>query len=408
MKIAIFVETYLPYLNGVVTHVKILREGLINNGHEVLIVTADKNVKEHVIEDGVLRCPALEVKRIYGYGLSSPLSGTLKHMIREFDPDIIHIQQEFGIGLAGMRAARDLNVPLIYTLHTMYDDYIYYIAPRPLTDIAKRISHNYFRFIARRADIITGPSKKCADFLANAKVHRTVHVIPNSVELENYTDDATTPEQRAAIRKKYSIPENAFVACFCGRIGREKGIDKLIELWSEQMTDLENAYLLVIGNGPEREELEQLARQSGAGEHIIFTGAVAHDDIPPYYACCDVYATASLSEMYSISMLEAQASGLPVVQRLDPDNADQIQVGVNGFLFETNEQFGEIMHKLYNMTEDEQKTLSESVRDSVKERSSDGIAKYLLDLYQQAIDKRAEKRRSSDRNRRIIGRNSAK
>ena len=99
---------------------------------------------------------------------------------------------------------------------------------------------------------------------------------------------------------------------------------------------------------------------------------------------------------------------MPVVQRLDPDNADQIQVGVNGFLFETNEQFGEIMHKLYNMTEDEQKALSESVRDSVKERSSDGIAKYLLDLYQQAIDKRAEKRRSSDRNRRIIGRNSAK
>lgn len=408
MRIAIFVETYLPYLNGVVTHVKILREGLIHNGHEVLIVTADKNVKEHVIEDGVLRCPAIEVKKIYGYGISSPLSGTLKHMIREFNPDIIHIQQEFGIGLAGMRASRDLNVPLIYTLHTMYDDYIYYIAPWPLTDMVKRISHNYFRFIARRADIITGPSKKCADFLANAKVNRTVHVIPNSVELDCYTDDATTPEQRAAVREKYSIPENAFVACFCGRIGREKGIDKLIELWNSQMADISNAYLLIIGNGPEREELEQLAKNSPAGEHIIFTGAVAHEDIPPYYACCNAYATASLSEMYSISMLEAQASGLPVVQRLDPDNADQIKVGVNGFLFETEEQFGEIMKKLCNLTDDERKAMSDRVRESVKERSSDGIAKYLLELYQQAIDKRAEKQKYSDRNRRIIGKHSAK
>lgn len=389
MKIAIFVETYLPYLNGVVTHVKILREGLIHNGHEVLIVTADKNVREHVIEDGVLRCPALEMKKIYGYGLSSPLSYTLKKKIKEFNPDIIHIQQEFGIGLAGIRAARALNVPLVYTLHTMYDDYLYYIAPRPLTDMVRRISHNYIRFISRRADIVTGPSKKCVDYLANAGVHRKVYVIPNSVELENYTENATTQEQRAAIRNKFSIPENAFVACFCGRIGKEKGIDNLIKLWKEQVGSNDNSYLMIIGNGPWREELEHLAAELGIKDHVIFTGAVSHEDIPPYYACCNAYATASLSEMYSISMLEAQASGLPVVQRLDPDNIDQIKVGVNGFLFETSEEFGEIIKKLHDLTEDERKALTASVRESVRERSSNSIAKYLLDLYQKAINKRA-------------------
>lgn len=389
MRIAIFVETYLPYLNGVVTHVKILREGLIHNGHEVLIVTADKNVREHTIQDGVLRCPALEVKRIYGYGISSPLSMTLKKKIREFNPDIIHIQQEFGIGLAGIRAARALDVPLVYTLHTMYDDYLYYIAPWPLTDMVRRISHNYIRFISRRADIVTGPSKKCVDYLANAGVHRKVYVIPNSVELENYTEDATTPEQRAAIRKQYSIPENAFVACFCGRIGKEKGIDNLIHLWKEQIDPNSNSYLMIIGNGPAREELEQLTVRLGIQDHVIFTGAVAHEDIPPYYACGNAYVTASLSEMYSISMLEAQASGLPVVQRLDPDNIDQIKVGVNGFLFESGEEFGQIMKKLHDLTPEEHKALSNSVRESVRERSSDSIAKYLLGLYQKAINKHA-------------------
>lgn len=118
MRIAIFVETYLPYLNGVVTHVKILREGLIHNGHEVLIVTADKTVKEHVLEGGVLRCPALEVKKIYGYGLSSPISLTLMKRIKEFRPDVIHIQQEFSIGLAGVRAARALpSAPHLHSAH---------------------------------------------------------------------------------------------------------------------------------------------------------------------------------------------------------------------------------------------------------------------------------------------------
>ena len=387
MRIAIFVETYLPYLNGVVTHVKILREGLIHNGHEVLIVTADKSVREHTIEDGVLRCPALEVKKIYGYGISSPLSLTLGKKIREFNPDIVHIQQEFGIGLAGIRAARALRVPLVYTLHTMYDDYLYYIAPWPLTDMARRISHNYIRFISRRADIVTGPSKKCVDYLANAGVHRKVHVIPNSVELENYTEDATTPAQRAQIRRRFSIPDDAFVACFCGRIGKEKGIDNLIRLWKEQIDPKSNSYLMIIGNGPAREELEALADYLGLGDHVIFTGAVPHEEIPPYYACCNAYATASLSEMYSISMLEAQASGLPVVQRLDPDNIDQIKVGVNGFLVETPEQFGQIMKQLHDLTAEQHHALSASVRESVRERSSDSIAKYMLELYQKAINK---------------------
>jgi len=387
VKIAIFVETYLPYLNGVVTHVKILREGLIKNGHEVLVVTADKRVKEHVIEDGILRCPAIEVKKIYGYGMSSPISGTLRKMIRDFEPDIIHIQQEFGIGIAGIRASRDLKVPLVYTLHTMYDDYVYYIAPSPLTDVAKHISRNYIRFIARRADIITGPSKKCADYLDMAGVRRKVYVIPNSVELENYTDDATTPEQRSAVRKRYNIPENAFVACFCGRIGKEKGVDNLLRLWQRNAARLNDAYLLIIGNGPEFNELVELSHSLGISDSVIFTGAVPHSEIPPYYACANIYVTASLSEMYSISMLEAQASGLPVIQLLDPDNADQIKVGVNGYLFENEAQFGEIIEKLYKLTPDEQIALKATVRESIQDRSSDSIAKYLLELYQKAINK---------------------
>lgn len=393
MRVAIFVETYLPYLNGVVTHVKVLRDGLVAAGHEVLIVTADKNVSEHIIEEGVLRCPALEVKKIYGYGLSSPLSLTLQKKIRQFDPEIIHIHQEFSIGLAGLRAARSLGVPLVYTLHTMYDDYLYYIAPWPLTDMVRRISHNYIRFIARRADIITGPSKKCVDYLQSAGVNRKVYVIPNSVDLENYAEQSTASAQREAVRERLGIPPDAFVACFCGRIGKEKGIDSLIRMWSEQISPDENLYLLIIGNGPYREEFERLAAELGVRKRVLFAGAVPHEEIPPYYAACNAYATCSLSEMYSVSMLEAQASGLPVVQRLDPDNADQIKVGVNGFLFDSAEEFGRIIRELAGMDDARRAEMKNTVRQSIAERSSSGIAKYLLGLYEQAIEHREHRRR---------------
>ncbi|MEG2174242.1 MAG: glycosyltransferase [Oscillospiraceae bacterium] len=387
MRIAIFAETYLPYMNGVVTHIKILRDGLMHHGHEVLIVTADKDVHEHVIEDGVLRCPALEFKKIYGYGISNPVSNTRRHMIRDFNPDIIHIQQEFSIGYAGIRAARALDIPLVYTLHTMYDDYVYYIAPWPLTDVVTRISHRYIRFIARRSDIITGPSKKCVDYLQNAGVHRKVYVIPNSVEFNRFGPDIVSEEDRLALRARLSIPADSFVACFCGRIGKEKGIDNLLKLWKNQTRPEENLYLLIIGSGPYLNEFQALAVELGISDRVIFTGAVPHDELAPYYSASDIYTTASLSEMYSISMLEAQASGLPVIQRLDPENKDQIQVGINGWLFESAEQFGTLVHTLQSKSPVEKRELRTSVRESVRERGEDSIAQYLLDLYELAIER---------------------
>lgn len=387
MKIAIFTETYLPYINGVVTHIKILKEGLEALGHEVLIVTTDVHVTEHKIENGVLRCPALELKKIYNYGVSSPFSGTRKKLVEEFRPDIIHIQNEFSMGIAGIRASRAMNIPLVYTLHTMYDDYIYYIAPGPLTDIVKRISHQYIRFLSRRADIITGPSKKCEDYIHGAGVNRKIYIIPNSVELESYAEDATTQQERDAVRERYGIPKGAFVACFVGRIGKEKGIDRLMEMLSKNTAAEDNIYLLVIGGGPFLDEFRGYAERLGLGGRPVFTGAIPHEQLPPYYAACNCYATASTSEMYSISMLEGMASGLPVLQILDPDNRDQIQVGVNGWIYETGEEMAGYLRMLRDLPPGEKNALKASVRASVADKSSVRIAKFMLELYQKAIDK---------------------
>ena len=86
----------------------------------------------HYIEDGVLHCPAVKLKKIYGYGLASPYSHTRTKLLEEFHPDIIHIHTEFSMGISGIHIAHKLKVPLVYTLHTMYDDYVYYVAPKHL------------------------------------------------------------------------------------------------------------------------------------------------------------------------------------------------------------------------------------------------------------------------------------
>lgn len=97
-----FTETYLPQINGVVTHIKILKEGLEALGHTVLIVTADSKAHTHYLKDNVLHCPAHNLKRIYNLDLASPVSRTRLKYLREFRPDIIHVHNEFSIGLSGM------------------------------------------------------------------------------------------------------------------------------------------------------------------------------------------------------------------------------------------------------------------------------------------------------------------
>ncbi len=128
MRVAIFTETYLPAVNGVVTHVKTLKEGLELLGHKAIVVTADSNVKKTQASKDILYCPAVKLEKIYGYDVASPISADRLRMLKDFNPDIIHIHNEFGIGLSGVLIAKALKVPLVYTMHTMYDDYVYYVS----------------------------------------------------------------------------------------------------------------------------------------------------------------------------------------------------------------------------------------------------------------------------------------
>ncbi|MBQ4101144.1 MAG: glycosyltransferase, partial [Oscillospiraceae bacterium] len=282
MKIAIFVETYLPYLNGVVTHVKILKDGLEQQGHEVLIVTADPKARRHYKNKGILHCPARVSKKLYGYGLSKPFSRTRMKYIEKFDPDIIHIQQEFGIGLSGILAAKKLQKPLVYTMHTMYDEYIYYIAPKPFIPATKKLTHAYSKLIARASNEITGPSKKIEEYFQKLGVSKHINVIPNSVELDEFSADNVTDEQKKAIRAEYNISDDKMIALYVGRMGREKSIDVLLKYWAKTVKPQDNIHLLLIGGGPSEEEFRNLATELGVNDTVTFTGKIEHNKLPAY------------------------------------------------------------------------------------------------------------------------------
>ena len=382
MKVALFTETYLPHINGVVTHVKILKEGLERLGHTVLVVTADYNAPKHYLKDNVLHCPAKRLQRFYNFGAAPPISERRLKFIRQFNPDIIHIHNEFGIGISGVVAAKILRKPLVYTLHTMYDEYIYYVAPPSLVTPMTKFSHQYTKLIAESASAITGPSKKCAEYFKQAGVKKSVNVIPNSVELESFRPENISEESRKAFRQKYQIGQDQMIACFVGRLGREKSVDVILDYWAAgKITSEDNIHLIVIGDGPCRQELIDQAQRLGIADMVTFTGAVPHDELPPYLADCDVYVTASLSDTNSISMLEGMATGLPVLQRLDPLNEDQVREGINGFVFDSAESMVAKLRQVKQKKPEELAVLKTSVIESVKRSGAEDLANYMLTIY---------------------------
>lgn len=386
MKIALFSDTYAPEINGVAIHVAALKEGLESLGHEVLVVTTNPKNNDTFQEHGVLHCPSIKLKRIYGYGLSMPINMKQYQIIKKFNPDVIHIHTEFGIGLFGILVSKMLKRPVIYTLHTIYDDYVYYVVPKPLIKTGQRIFYKYIRSLYKRATVITGPSPKSHEYLINAGLHRNVEIIPNPVDVDRFSIENISTEDIDNVKKTYNIPDDAFVGCIISRVGKEKSIDVLLNYIEKYSKVNKNFRFLIVGDGPAKADLEQQAKKLGINNVVIFTGKISNNKLLPYYAACDVFLTASLSDTNSISMLEAMSMGLPIIQRNDPINEGQVIENVNGFIFNDENNFIEKLNKVYKMTSEERAELKNKVRNSViHSNTKNNMAAKIVDVYTHAI-----------------------
>lgn len=389
MKIALFSDTYLPQINGVATHVKTLKEGMEELGHQVMVVTADSKVRFHSLEEGVLRCPATELKDLYGYGMAPTYNQERMRLLRAFSPDIVHIHTEFGIGSTGLELARELSVPLIYTQHTMWDEYLHYVASPTLLPTVRKLAHAYFRYFANQADAVIGPSQKVQTFLDACGAKRKVEVIPNAVELDRFSMEQVDKGNVELIRQTYGFQPSDLIICFCGRLAQEKSVDVLLDYFAVCHQEDCHIKLMLMGDGPARAALEGRARYLGISDAVVFTGSIPHDSVRDVYAYCDLYATASRSELHSISMLEAMAMGLPVLHILDEANAGQVVDGVNGYVFANARELRAHILRYRDSSEDEKQQLRASATASVRFADQIGMAQKIESIYQRHVKQEA-------------------
>ena len=390
MRIGIFSDTYIPQINGVSTSIEMLRKGLEKKGHKVYIVTVNPNNLKYIKEDNVLRIPGIPIG-IFDYRLTSIYPARAIKTIKSWNLDIIHSQTEFGIGTFARIIAKQYNIPLVHTYHTMYEDYIHYITKGYFKRTGKKIvEHLTLFYCDTTATELIVPTKKTYDlFKEKYKVKRNVYIVPTGIEVEKYSkkyDDETMDKLKESI----GIKKDVINLLFVGRLGLEKSVDFLINNQKQIVKKHPNCNLIIIGDGPERENLEKLVKKNDLEKNIFFTGKVPLCDIGMYYHLGNIFVTASKTETQGLTVLEALAASLPVVAIKDESFIDPIKNDYNGYLFEDDEDYVNYIDSLLSNKEKLDK-LSTNAYESSHNYSSTTFASNALSVYKMAIKNKKNK-----------------
>jgi len=323
MRIGFFTDTYTPQINGVVTSICLFKAALEARGHEVYVFAP---TPEHA-EDGerTVRFRSMPFAFQPEMRFASPLSIEALKVSDAAELDIVHSHDPFSIGIFGMSVARRRKIPYIHTYHTLYPEYVHYVWETRLT---KRLAERLSRDFCQQCSSIVAPSTKVERYLREWGVTVPIDVIATGIDVERYStmDSARVEKLRASLALR---PEER-VLLFVGRLGREKNVEMLLRsLWH---THLCNIRLVIAGDGPHREYLEELVDELDLRSRVSFLGYLQRDDAIAAYHLAHAFAFASTTETQGLVIGEAMAAGLPVVAVEDHAVEDFVISGRTGLI----------------------------------------------------------------------------
>lgn len=391
MRIGIFSDTYTPFINGVSTSIVCLKKALEKKGHEVYVVTVNNEKMGYSYDEKerVMRIPALKAG-IYDYRLSMIYSFKAKKKIKELNLDVIHSQTEFGIGTFARLVAMELDIPIVHTYHTLYEEYLNSLTKNKI----KYMVNGFVEYLAEYycdssiGELIVPTAKTKEIFKKQYKFKREVHVIPNGIDLDKFSIENINKKELEKIKKQYGIKDTDFVIMYVGRLGPEKNIPFLARAQKQIVKKHKNCKLVIVGEGPMKNELEKIT--SSIRENVIFTGKIPQSDIQYYYRLADVFATASKFETQGLTVIEALASGVCALCILDDSFKDALIDNVNGNFFETEKEYVDLVDKL--MTDE--KLLNKYKKNAIKTANEHSYLTFgdkVLEVYEFAIKNNKEK-----------------
>src|SRR5688572_7271497 len=249
MRIVMFTNTYLPHVGGVARSVSTYEEEFRRRGHDVRIVAPQF---EGAMESSsfVLRTPALQNFNGSDFSVTLPQPGLIAEFLDEFQPEIVHSHHPFLLGDAALRAAWTRRLPVVFTHHTMYEQYTRYV---PLdSEALQRVTIQMVTEYCNLCTHVIAPSQSIADVLRSRGVTTPLSVIPTGISLD-FFGGGNGP----AFRQKFNIREDALVIGHVGRLAGEKNLDYLARAVSLYLAEHEGAVLAVVGSGDQEEAIKE-------------------------------------------------------------------------------------------------------------------------------------------------------
>ena len=382
MNIGIFTDTYYPQLNGVVTSIRMLEKELNKLGHQVFIITTTNPEVTHAAPR-VFRLPSMPFIFFPTQRVTFLYSPKLLIKLKQLKLDIVHTQTEFPLGIFGKIVSEFYRIPMVHTYHTMYEDYVHYIANGYL--ITPKIAQKFSRLFCNRADIVIAPVQKTKEYLEEIGVIRPIRIIPSGLDFSPFSRENFTKEQINGIKEEFGINPADPVIITVGRVAKEKSIDILIDQMPKLREKLPNVKLVIVGPGPYLDILKQQAKRLNVTDMVIFTGGRPWEVIPLYYQLGDVFAMASTTETQGLTYIEAMAGKTPVVVKRDRSVEGIITHGETGYCFEHNNEAADVLyHALTNR--DEAKKMAEEGFKRISHLSAAHFAKQVEEVYNEALN----------------------
>lgn len=349
MKIAMLTNNYKPFLGGVPISAERQAKELVKLGHEVTVFAPEyegelPEGQDHLDENGIRIFRYRTSARCMENGMVYPRL-ILKEITKVFEEesfDLIHTHHPMFVGMTALYLGRKYQLPVIYTYHTRYEDYLHYIGflkpegkGRILKQQLLKLGRNvvvpeFMRWFTNQCDLVLAPTAGMQKRIRENGTKTPMAVFPTGLEEVFYLEH---PEEAGEIRRNYMGEQDGYMFCTAGRLEEEKNPHFLLKGIRKLKEKMDKTFfrVLLIGNGSMTEELKTEAKELGIEEEIVFVGKVPNEQLNCYLQACDAFLFTSKSETQGIVLAEAFAAGLPVVAVEASGVEDIVEDGVNGF-----------------------------------------------------------------------------
>ena len=393
MNIAFFTDTYHPYISGVANSIDFFKDELEKQGHRVFIfapLLKDKNGKIPEDSPRVYRIESLEQNVFSEFTMTLPNLPPIFRDFKKFKIDIVHSHSPFYMGMYASIVALFYNLPVVHTYHTFYEKYTghslfkkWYKADQVVMKLAKDISV----FYSKRCDALIAPSGKIKKILQDYGIKNDISVIPTGIKLERFRD-----VDKDSFRKRFNIGIDKKVLLYLGRVASPKNplfLAKMLKEVVEKNGD--EMVLAIVGTGPSEDELKKRFEKEELSDKVVWCGQVKKDYVSYCYAGSDILVFPSKTDTQSLVLLEAAASGLPIVMLEDEGLTPVVEDLENGFEIPDND-VGLFAEKIFILLHNDvlyDKMSAKSI-ENVSRFSIENQTQRLLDFYGIIIDKHEE------------------